>query len=61
MSTSPRPIPLTGEVQALLVAGDRQQRIFLDVIRLQAYQLDTPLVCAGTPKARRALMADNGL
>jgi hypothetical protein len=49
------------EIHALLVGGDRQQRIFLNVIRLLANELEMPLVCAGTPEARRALMTDNGL
>lgn len=49
------------EIHALLVGGDRQQRIFLNVIRLLANDLEMPLVCAGTPEARRALLTDNGL
>ncbi|WP_424138262.1 TniB family NTP-binding protein [Roseomonas chloroacetimidivorans] len=49
------------EIHALLVGGDRQQRIFLNVIRLLANELEMPLVCAGTPEARRALLTDNGL
>ncbi|WP_376093935.1 TniB family NTP-binding protein (plasmid) [Roseomonas sp. CCTCC AB2023176] len=49
------------EIHALLVGGDRQQRVFLNVIRLLANELEMPLVCAGTPEARRALMTDNGL
>jgi Bacterial TniB protein len=44
-----------------LVGGDRQQRIFLNVIRLLANELELPLVCAGTPEARRALLTDSGL
>jgi len=54
-------ILIIDEIHALLVGGDRQQRIFLNVIRLLANDLEMPLVCAGTPEARRALMADNGL
>jgi len=49
------------EIHSLLVGGDRQQRVFLNVIRLLANDLEMPLVCAGTPEARRALLADNGL
>lgn len=49
------------EIHALLVGGDRQQRVFLNVIRLLANELEMPLVCAGTPEARRALLADAGL
>lgn len=49
------------EIHALLVGGDWQQRIFLNVIRLLANDLEMPLVCAGTPEARRALLTDNGL
>ena len=49
------------EIHALLVGGDRQRRIFLNVIRLLANELELPLVCAGTPEARRALLTDNGL
>jgi hypothetical protein len=49
------------EIHALLVGGDRQQRVFLNVIRLLANDLEMPLVCAGTPEARRALLTDNGL
>jgi hypothetical protein len=49
------------EIHALLVGGERQQRIFLNVIRLLANDLEMPLVCAGTPEARRALLTDNGL
>lgn len=49
------------EIHALLVGGERQQRVFLNVIRLLANDLEMPLVCAGTPEARRALLADNGL
>ncbi|APT60165.1 MAG: transposase [Azospirillum brasilense] len=49
------------EIHALLVGGDRQQRIFLNVIRLLANELEMPLVCAGTPEARRALLTDGGL
>jgi hypothetical protein len=54
-------ILIIDEIHALLVGGDRQQRIFLNVIRLLANDLEMPLVCAGTPEARRALMTDNGL
>jgi hypothetical protein len=49
------------EIHALLVGGDRQQRVFLNVIRLLANELEMPLVCAGTPEARRALLTDSGL
>lgn len=49
------------EIHALLVGDDRQQRVFLNVIRLLANELEMPLVCAGTPEARRALLTDNGL
>jgi hypothetical protein len=49
------------EIHALLVGGDRQQRVFLNVIRLLANDLEMPLVCAGTPEARRALLTDSGL
>jgi len=49
------------EIHALLVGGDRQQRVFLNVIRLLANELELPLVCAGTPEARRALLTDSGL
>ena len=49
------------EIHSLLVGGDRQQRVFLNVIRLLANDLEMPLVCAGTPEARRALLTDNGL
>lgn len=49
------------EIHALLVGGERQQRVFLNVIRLLANDLEMPLVCAGTPEARRALLTDNGL
>ena len=49
------------EIHALLVGGERQQRVFLNVIRLLANELEMPLVCAGTPEARRALLTDNGL
>ncbi len=54
-------ILIINEIHALLVGGDRQQRIFLNVIRLLANDLEMPLVCAGTSEARRALMTDNGL
>jgi hypothetical protein len=54
-------ILIIDEIHALLVGGDRQQRVFLNVIRLLANDLEMPLVCAGTPEARRALMTDNGL
>ena len=46
------------EIHALLVGGDRQQRVFLNVIRLLANELEMPLVCAGTPEARRALLTE---
>jgi hypothetical protein len=36
------------EIHALLVGGERQQRVFLNVIRLLG--LEMPLVCAGTPE-----------
>lgn len=49
------------EIHALLVGGERQQRVFLNVIRLLANDLEIPLVCAGTPEARRALLTDSGL
>ena len=49
------------EIHTLLVGGDRQQRIFLNVIRLLANDLEMPLVCTGTPEARRALLTDSGL
>jgi hypothetical protein len=49
------------EIHALLVGGERQQRVFLNVIRLLANELEMPLVCSGTPEARRALLTDNGL
>ena len=49
------------EIHALLVGGERQQRIFFNVIRLLANELEIPLVCAGTPEARRALLTDGGL
>ena len=54
-------ILIIDEIHALLVGGERQQRVFLNVIRLLANDLEMPLVCAGTPEARRALMTDNGL
>ena len=54
-------ILLIDEIHALLVGGDRQQRVFLNVIRLLANELEMPLVCAGTPEARRAVLTDNGL
>jgi hypothetical protein len=49
------------EIHALLVGGDRQQRVFLNVIRVLANELEMPRVCAGTPAARRALLTGNGL
>jgi hypothetical protein len=49
------------EIHALLLGGDRQQRTFPNVMRLLANELEMPLVCAGTPEARRALLTDNGL
>ncbi len=49
------------EIHALLVGGERQQRVFLNVVRLLANELEMPLVCAGTPEARRALLMDGGL
>jgi hypothetical protein len=49
------------EIHSLLVGGERQQRVFLNVIRLLANDLEMPLVCAGTPEARRALLTDSGL
>jgi hypothetical protein len=54
-------ILIIDEIHALLVGGDRQQRVFLNVIRLLANDLEIPLVCAGTPEARRALLTDGGL
>ena len=54
-------ILIIDEIHALLVGGDRQQRIFLNVIRLLANDLEMPLVCAGTPEARQALLTDSGL
>ena len=57
-------LPGVGEVtriHALLVGGERQQRVFLNVIRLLANDPQIPLVCAGTPEARRALLTDGGL
>ncbi len=54
-------ILIIDEIHALLVGGERQQRVFLNVIRLLANDLEMPLVCAGTPEARRALLTDNGL
>jgi hypothetical protein len=54
-------ILIIDEIHALLVGGERQQRVFLNVIRLLANELEMPLVCAGTPEARRALLTDNGL
>lgn len=41
---------VVGEIHALLVGGVRQQRLFLNVIRLLANELEMPLVCAGTPE-----------
>jgi hypothetical protein len=50
----------SGSAAAKLTCN-RQQRLFLNVIRLLANDLEIPLVCAGPPEARRALLTDGGL
>lgn len=49
------------EIHAMLTGNFRQQRIFLNVIRLLANDLRVPLVCAGTDLARQALLTDPNL
>ncbi|QND61702.1 TniB family NTP-binding protein [Mesorhizobium huakuii] len=46
------------EIHSMLAGTFRQQRIFLNIIRFLANDLRVPLICAGTEKARQALLTD---
>jgi Bacterial TniB protein len=49
------------EINTMLAGTFREQRIFLNSIRLLANDLNLPLVCVGTQEAKRALMTDQQL
>lgn len=49
------------EIHTMLAGSFREQRIFLNSIRLLANELKVPLVCVGTHEAKRALMTDEQL
>lgn len=49
------------EIHTMLAGSFREQRIFLNSIRLLANDLKLPLVCVGTQEAKQALMTDEQL
>lgn len=49
------------EIHALLAGTYREQRVLLNALRFLANDLHIPLVCAGTPEAKAALMTDQQL
>jgi hypothetical protein len=49
------------EIHTMLAGSFREQRVFLNSIRLLANDLKLPLVCVGTREAKQALMTDQQL
>jgi hypothetical protein len=49
------------EINTMLAGTFREQRVFLNSIRLLANDLKLPLVCVGKQEAKRALMTDQQL
>jgi Bacterial TniB protein len=49
------------EINTMLAGSFREQRVFLNSIRLLANDLKLPLVCVGTQEAKLALMTDQQL
>jgi hypothetical protein len=49
------------EIHTMLAGSFREQRVFLNSIRLLANDLRLPLVCVGTHEAKQALMTDQQL
>jgi hypothetical protein len=49
------------EIHTMLAGSFREQRVFLNSIRLLANDLKLPLVCVGTQEAKQALMTDQQL
>jgi hypothetical protein len=49
------------EIHTMLAGSFREQRVFLNSIRLIANDLKLPLVCVGTQEAKLALMTDQQL
>jgi hypothetical protein len=49
------------EITTMLAGAFREQRAFLNSIRLLANDLKLPLVCVGTQEAKQALMTDQQL
>jgi Bacterial TniB protein len=49
------------EINTMLAGTFREQRVFLNSIRLLANDLKLPLVCVGTQEAKQALMTDQQL
>jgi Bacterial TniB protein len=49
------------EINTMLAGTFREQRVFLNSIRLLANDLKPPLVCVGTQEAKQALMTDQQL
>ena len=49
------------EIHTMLAGSFREQRVFLNSIRLLANDLKLPLVCVGTHEAKQALMTDTQL
>jgi hypothetical protein len=47
------------EINTMLAGTFREQRVFLNSIRLLANDLKLPLVCVGTQEAKQALMTDS--
>ncbi len=46
------------EINSVLVGSARQQRYFLQLLRFMSNELQVPIVCAGVPEARFALLSD---
>jgi Bacterial TniB protein len=49
------------EIHSILSGTAREQRVILNSIRFLANDLQVPIVCAGTPDAKQALMTDQQL
>jgi hypothetical protein len=49
------------EINTMLAGTFREQRVFLNSIRLLANDLKLPLVCVGTQEAKQVLMTDQQL
>lgn len=52
---------LIDEIHSILSGTGREQRVILNSIRFLANELQVPIVCAGTPHAKQALMTDQQL